>query len=61
MKPTAYLRWDKREIWRDGDMMIYTPIIERVLQQWWEIAGSEADITIAKEDGPTGKGRWRDV
>lgn len=59
MKPTMHLRWDERNVYA-GDIAIAR--LERVLQQFWEIADNESDITLPKEIGPDGvKGRWRDI
>lgn len=63
MKPTAHLRW----AWREADAplvfgggLVVGRQLKCVLEQFWEIAPEEADITIAREAGPDGvEGRWK--
>jgi hypothetical protein len=65
-KSTAHLRWVKRRceflLSVEGGPALVTFANESVLQAFREVKAEDADILIAKEDGPSGtKGRWDDV
>jgi hypothetical protein len=62
MKPTMHLRWLSYESYVVNGEAFATPATIRVLQQFWEIAADESDITLPRALGPTGtEGRWMDV
>lgn len=63
MKPTAHMRWIETLVdEKVGAHGLLLRTKANVLQQFWEIAATESDITLPREIGPDGvEGRWRDV
>lgn len=64
MKPTMHLRFRVEMGFENGGdvFALVIPTERRILQQFWEVAANESDITLPRQIGPDGvEGRWRDV